>query len=609
MKIQKIKIQDYPPIKNLQIDDIGNVLIIAGANGSGKTRLKNAILETLQGNVNTSVDLQIQSTRKEEKDYFRGEILEVKSGIDNTDWFNYFHSRKYGRGNYVGSIVQIDSQRDIKNVTYNPISYLTIDPDENDESDSYYIREFTNRWQSFMDYIHQKVAAYRIKLSEEVEDPNNSEIMTKGEILKKYPRPLDKYKVIFQQILLDKELQDIDPVNPNEFQYQNREGAVLPFSTLSSGEQEVIKILFDILQKDIKHSVILMDEPELHLHPTLTFKLIETLKTIGNNTNQFIFFTHSADLISTYYSTGNVYFIDSEKTGENEAHKLSELDHSHKTLSSIIGNDLGLFAVGKKIVFVEGEDSSLDRLTYNTIAKDIIPEAKITPVGSVHTIETLNSFADEIQKSIFGIDFYMIRDRDGMSQDQITQVEKSGKVKILKRRHIENYFLDSEMLYAVAQHLALPEKNLEITQQFIEEQVKEIAKQTLQYNLLQNTKEYIKLNYHINIPTVKDIEKNTCQEVQKLFLQEFSQSVADLTNNFSQHALKDWMDREIVRLERCLKNGNWINEFQGKVIFSKICGDTLKTDVAQVRKIYIDITLEQKQEVFQDIKDILKSCK
>ena len=72
----------------------------------------------------------------------------------------------------------------------------------------------------------------------------------------------------------------------------------------------MIKVLFDVARKDIRHSVIIVDEPELHLHPTLAFKLIETLKNIGDHTNQFLFLTQSSDLISTYYSTGDVYFID-----------------------------------------------------------------------------------------------------------------------------------------------------------------------------------------------------------------------------------------------------------------------------------------------------------
>lgn len=46
MKIQALKISDYSPIKNFEIDNLGNIVIIAGTNGSGKSRLMQAIINT-----------------------------------------------------------------------------------------------------------------------------------------------------------------------------------------------------------------------------------------------------------------------------------------------------------------------------------------------------------------------------------------------------------------------------------------------------------------------------------------------------------------------------------------------------------------------------------
>lgn len=36
MKIISIEITDFPPIKNLKLENLGNTVIIAGANGSEK---------------------------------------------------------------------------------------------------------------------------------------------------------------------------------------------------------------------------------------------------------------------------------------------------------------------------------------------------------------------------------------------------------------------------------------------------------------------------------------------------------------------------------------------------------------------------------------------
>lgn len=603
MKIVSLEIKDYPPIKNLKIENLGNIVIIAGANGSGKTRLKDALVASLQGTPTMSI--QIKATRDEEKTGFSGEVINAQQGQQNQTLNNYMSSRRFGRGRYVGSLVQIDSQRNIQTTKYNQISYQVTDPDDQETPSNFYYQNFTNRWQDFMNYIHQKVAAHKNSLAEAIEkDPSQ----TGENILKKHPHPLEKYKEIFAQLLPGKELQDINPAAPKEFQYKDTNEQILPFNSLSSGEQEVVKVIFDVARKDIKHSVIIVDEPELHLHPTLTFKLIETLKAIGDHTNQFIFLTHSADLISTYYSTGNVYFIDAEQTGSNQAHQLSQLNHSHKELVQLIGENLGLFAVGKKLVFVEGEDSSIDRLTYHAIAQKFLPEAKIVPVGSVENVITLNAFEQQIRESIFGIDLYMIRDRDGLSQEQINAIEGGGKIKCLKKRHIENYFLNAEVLFKVAEKLYLTTTNTDLSQEFIENKLKEIAQESLGYNLLQNTKEFLATNHYFKIPTVKDLDKKNLDEIKAAIIAGINDSLTELSNALTEATLNTWLDEEKKKLEAALTDDTWVNEFHGKIIFSKICS-VMGGELLQVRQAYVDTVLEEKPEVFDEIKVIFESFK
>ena len=49
MKITYLKLTDFKPIKNIEIENLGDIVIIAGANGSGKTRLKQAIVQSPVG--------------------------------------------------------------------------------------------------------------------------------------------------------------------------------------------------------------------------------------------------------------------------------------------------------------------------------------------------------------------------------------------------------------------------------------------------------------------------------------------------------------------------------------------------------------------------------
>ena len=602
MRIKSLWIKEYPPIKNLSMGELGDIVIIAGANGSGKTRLKEAIVQTLQGNPQLSLD--IEATKKEEVTKFNSNLISVVQWEQNQILNEYMKSRRFGRGRYVGSLVQIDSQRNIETIKYTQISYQVSDPDDTETPTNWGYQKFSDRWRDFMHYIHQKVAAHKNKLAEEVQD---NPTMIWSEILEKFPHPLEKYKEIFSKLLPGKKLQDINPAAPNQFQYKDVNNNLLDFNSLSSGEQEVVKVIFDVARKDIKHSVIIVDEPELHLHPTLTFKLIETLKTVGDHTNQFIFLTHSADLISTYYSTGNVYFIDSEQAGSNQAHRLSELNHSHTELVQLIWENLGLFAVGKKLIFIEWQSASIDKLTFHKISQKYLSEATFIPVGSVENIIVLNTLEEQIRSSIFGIDFYMIRDRDWLSESQIIEIEKKWRIKCLKKRHIENYFLDSDVLLKVAHKLYLTSEKPEITKDYIDTKLNEIATSQVRFNLVQNTKEHLKLNHNFWIPTVKSIETKELWVIISEMVKGITNSIDVLSAGISEKYVANWMNTENDKLNKSLKSGDWKNIFQWKYIFSILCGSVLNINPLRAREAYIDIALEEKPEVFDDIKNILIS--
>lgn len=605
MKIKNLKLVNFKPIKNIELNDLGSTVIIAGANGAGKTRLKEAIVGTLQGY--SVMDMTIEATRKEEvkAKYFDSDSIEVKQGQENQILINYINSRKYGAGRYVGSLVQIDSNRSIQTLKYAPVNWLGGDPDDADAPSDFYCSTFTSRWQDFVNYIHQKSASRDKKLADELK-----KTPTLGEdIINKNPDPFEKYKKIFSDLIPGKQLIDIDPAQPHEFHYKDEDGQVLPFNSLSSGEQEVIKVLFDVARKEIKHSIIIVDEPELHLHPTLTFKLIESLKAIGEHTNQFIFLTHSADLISTYYSTGNVYFIDSSQSGANQAHRLSDLNSSHHQVVQLIGQNLGLFAVGKKLVFVEGENSSIDRLTYHTIAQSIDADIKVIPVGSVLNLMTLNSIEEQIRNSIFGINIYMIRDRDGLSDTQVNTIEANGRIKCLKRRHIENYFLDAEILFKVAEQLYLTANNEELTQDLIKSELKRIAEESINFNLFKNYKEYLNINFHFVAPSVRKVETKTTDNVKQELVDGVQLSLDNLTTELESEKVSDWINTEELRLKEMLETDDWINNFQGKLIFSKICSDVLKDDLLRIKQAYVDIALMQKPDALKDLVEIFNDIK
>jgi len=71
-----------------------------------------------------------------------------------------------------------------------------------------------------------------------------------------------------------------------------REDKVYDLSEMSSGEQAVFPLIYEFVRLDIRRSIVLIDEIELHLHPPEQQRLLATLPKIGADC-QFLITTHS----------------------------------------------------------------------------------------------------------------------------------------------------------------------------------------------------------------------------------------------------------------------------------------------------------------------------
>lgn len=93
------------------------------------------------------------------------------------------------------------------------------------------------------------------------------------------------------------ELVTIDPLSNSYDVRLTKQGSSFLVGAASSGERELLTYLFAIYALNVRNALIIVDEPELHLHPrwqTALFALFEKLsKTTGN---QFVLATHSPTL-------------------------------------------------------------------------------------------------------------------------------------------------------------------------------------------------------------------------------------------------------------------------------------------------------------------------
>lgn len=599
MRIERITLTDYPPIKNIDIQITSNLVIIAGANGSGKTRLKEAIIYPFATEHESNIYLFLRATRPEEETIWQSKSLEILAGRRNPALRTYLATR-IRENSFSGILVPIESNRTVNSIRLEPLGLTTADPDEQGLDFTWHLYPVTERWNNLVNYLYKKSAIRNSRIAKFVlENPEKAK-----DAITSYPDVFAPYRELFSKLLPGKVLNQIEPTTPREFQYSLENSKPLDFQLLSSGEKEVVTMVFELAYKEISHSVIIIDEPELHLHPSLTFRFIETLKGLGDGTNQIILFTHSADLISSYYSTGNVFLIDSNSNEENQAYLLSKLNEKHSEIARVASANLGMFAVGKKLILVEGKT---DHLIYSKITQSFFSDFHIIPVNSVENILALKAVISELDNSIFGIKLFLIRDRDGLSDTIISSLEKNPRFRCIPRQHIENYFFDTEILSIIANMLNIGPKKSET--QKIQEILLEHAQKNVMAGALWNVREYIRIQSVLSLPRINQNEvlQMSHENLVENFVKQITSSIDDRQKKFEKATIEALIFEEHKKLGASLTNDKWQELLPGKDIFNRFCSEYFHEKPERIQEIYTNLAIQKKPQVFQDIFQIFQS--
>ena len=227
-------------------------------------------------------------------------------------------------------------------------------------------------------------------------------------------------------------------------------GNVVPFQDLSSGEKEVFFILSFFIRHDIADSVIVIDEPDLHLHPELARRLVDLMRTIKPR-NQIWCATHSAELIDEAGRERTFFLRTSEDRQQCICRPATEEGSETEILRDLFGYS-GYVGISKKVVFTEGKAASADRKTFSQVLPNLSEQIRIIPVGGHQNLYRINRAVLSLLESNFAkCQFFLIRDRDYSSEAALAKYRQlaPGRLFVLSRYHIENYLLDDELIASV----------------------------------------------------------------------------------------------------------------------------------------------------------------
>jgi len=246
---------------------------------------------------------------------------------------------------------------------------------------------------------------------------------------------LEALKTIWQHLLPARQL----VLSGDDIQVRNPNGST-PYSAaeMSDGERALFYLIGQTLEAK-ESSLLVIDEPELHVHRSIMNKLWDELENARPDC-AFVFITHDLEfaasrvgqkfVISDYIPDGPKWRIAAvpEDTGFSE--ELTTL----------------LLGSRRPVLFVEGSDGSLDKAVYRCA----YPEWTVVPVGSgscsdvIHAVTSMRANAALTRISCSGI-----VDGDGHDSAEVERLKQLG-IAVLPVSEIENLFLLPEISHEIA---------------------------------------------------------------------------------------------------------------------------------------------------------------
>lgn len=261
------------------------------------------------------------------------------------------------------------------------------------------------------------------------------------------PDPLQQYDELLQQLFPEYSFTEGTEEMPQNLFVRIPSGEVIPFTDMSSGEREVFFILSFFLRHDVANAIIVIDEPEMHLHPELARLLVRTMQGIRPS-NQIVLATHNAEIIDEAGRDRVTYVARDAASRKSVITAATDEAEAISKLRDLFGYS-GYVGVARSIVFLEGLESSADRKTFANLFPSYGSKLKFVPAQSVENLPRLNSAVLSILESNLGwMKFFLIRDRDFLPDDVVAKYvnQSQGRLYVLGRYHIENYLLDDEAI-------------------------------------------------------------------------------------------------------------------------------------------------------------------
>lgn len=203
--------------------------------------------------------------------------------------------------------------------------------------------------------------------------------------------------------------------------FEDSDGQLLSYSDLSSGEQSFVSIILLIYAHDLQYGFMIIDEPEIHLHPQsqeLFMELLEDMKM--RQKMQFIIATHAPSMINEH-NINHVFRCNKNHHATQISSPLNSISEDDATLLQMLKFDhiAKIFFVDT-IILVEGDTDMyffshyINYLKNKSQRKNIIHNYEIITIGWKGWFKKWKNFLTK-----FGVHAHYIGDWDNIIEHGI----------------------------------------------------------------------------------------------------------------------------------------------------------------------------------------------
>ena len=357
------------------------------------------------------------------------------------------------------------------------------------------------------------------------------------------------------------------------------DGGKHDINDLSSGEKEVLFGYLRIRNSAPRYSVILLDEPELHLNPALVrglprFYYQHLSKELDN---QIWLVTHSDAFLREAVSVPEIsvfhmQYVHGSDIAENQIHEIKVDEEIQAAILGLVG-DMAAYRPGAKVVFFEGTDSEFDLKMVSRLYPDFEKAMNFVSAGSRAQVERVHSILARSTEAVnIPVKIYAIVDKD--SGNIVDSEQYGGRCFSWDVYHIENYLLEPQFILKSLKSIGIESGDLSDENQ-VELKLKEIAERSIAKLVAGHMRKFasdtiikeIKLNPDVTGP-VDDLGEGMNKAVRKSIKRIRKCTDKSLTTA----QLADMATKHANLLRSSLNGDEWKKHFRGRSVLRGFVG-------------------------------------